>query len=299
MDPGNPPAPGTALTPQLFDFFDNDDDGLIEPNVGDTVLRPGSDPEIFDEITSVWRGDTITVTMGGSTVTITGTTFYIAGQPAIFTPTDGTILDDAIFQSSTFVTGSTNLPVGDLGPPCFTPGTRIATPEGERLVETLRPGDLVLTRDHGAQQLLWIGSRTVDGTGRRAPILFKDGAIENNGDFAVSPNHRMLVTGWRAQLLFGEDDVLVPAKALVDGRKIRVARRQSVTYLHLLFRDHEILFSNGVPTESYFIGHLAHGSEADTRAEVLELFPELSRAMDEQTVAYPTIGLRDARALHA
>ncbi|MCP1170321.1 Hint domain-containing protein, partial [Limimaricola sp. ASW11-118] len=33
-------------------------------------------------------------------------------------------------------------------------GTRIATPLGERAVETLRPGDLVLTRDHGFQPLL-------------------------------------------------------------------------------------------------------------------------------------------------
>ena len=45
---------------------------------------------------------------------------------------------------------------------CFTAGTRIRMADGgEARVETLRPGDLVWTLDHGPQPLRWRGSRTV------------------------------------------------------------------------------------------------------------------------------------------
>lgn len=44
---------------------------------------------------------------------------------------------------------------------CFLSGTLIATPDGEVPVETLRAGDLVLTRDHGAQPLVWTSHSAV------------------------------------------------------------------------------------------------------------------------------------------
>ncbi|MEX3017261.1 Hint domain-containing protein [Gymnodinialimonas hymeniacidonis] len=296
IDPFNGVTPGSTLTPQIFDFFDNDDNGIIQPNAGDTVLQPGSDPEVFNEITAVWYGDSVTVLIGGVEVEIFGATFYITGQPAIFTPYDGTILQSAEFVRSNGITPSTELPVGELGPPCFTPGTMIDTPDGARAVEALRPGDVVLTEDHGPQELLWIGSRTVRGTGRYAQVVFEDGAIGNTGELAVSPQHRMLVEGWRAELLFAADRVLVPAIALVNETSIRRVETDSVTYIHLLFRDHEIVRANGVPTESYFIGHLAAPQERATRTEVLELFPELKASMDELTMAYPALRVQEARA---
>ncbi len=296
IDPFNDVTPGTILTPQIFDFFDNDDNGIIQPNAGDTVLQPGSDPEVFNEITAVWYGDSVTVLIGGVETEIFGATFYISGQPAIFTPYDGTILESAEFVRSNGITPSTELPVGELGPPCFTPGTMIATPGGEQAVETLRPGDLVLTEDHGAQELLWIGSRTVRGQGRYAHVVFDDGAIGNTGRLAVSPQHRMLIEGWRAELMFAAERVLVPAIALVNGTSVRRVETESVTYIHLLFRDHEMLWANGVPTESFFIGHLAKPEEQATRSEVLELFPELKDAVDELTIAYPALRVREASA---
>ena len=44
---------------------------------------------------------------------------------------------------------------------CFTLGTAIATFEGERAVEDLAPGDRVVTRDHGVQEVRWVGRRTI------------------------------------------------------------------------------------------------------------------------------------------
>jgi Hint domain len=267
MDPGNPPAVGTNLTVQNYDFVDTDDNGFIQPNVGDTANGA--------EVTSVWVDDTITVIMNGSTVTITGVTFYLDGQPAIFTPTDGTVLSDATFQSSTYVVSSTQIDVGDFGPPCFTPGTMIETDRGARAIEALQPGDLVLTRDNGCQPVLWISSRTVPARGRFAPVVFAPGALGNPVALAVSPQHRMLITGWQAELFFGEEEVLVPAKHLVNGDTIRQIEAPEVTYIHLLFVDHEIVMAGGVPSESYFLGHALREDRNGARAELRALFPEL------------------------
>ena len=281
IDPGNPPSVGTTLTVQDYSFVDDDDNGLIEPNVGDTANGV--------DVTSVWKDDTITVTMGGSTVTITGVTFYLDGQPAIFTPTDGTVLSDATFQSSTYVNTSTQIPVGDFGPPCFTPGTYVETEDGPRLIETLVPGDLVLTRDRGLQPLLWVSQRTVQAQGRFAPIVFAPGAIGNTDKLVVSPQHRVLITGWRAELFFGTDEVLVAAKHLVNDTTIQQEEGGEVTYINLLFDDHEIVMAGGVPSESYFLGHALNENQPQIRAELMALFPELEGYAASAMPARPLI----------
>ncbi|MCX8225325.1 MAG: Hint domain-containing protein, partial [Sulfitobacter sp.] len=43
--------------------------------------------------------------------------------------------------------------------PCFTTGTRIATPKGERKVEDLEVRDLIVTRDNGLRENRWTGAR--------------------------------------------------------------------------------------------------------------------------------------------
>ncbi len=104
---------------------------------------------------------------------------------------------------------------------CFAAGTRIATPGGEVPIEHLHPGDLVLTHDHGPQPLVWTGHRRVFARGALSPITFAAGVLGNQRALTVSPQHRMLVTGWRAELMFGEPSVLVRAKDLVDGDRVR------------------------------------------------------------------------------
>lgn len=281
MDPGNPPAAGTALNWASFDYIDNDDDGFIRPNMGDTFNGV--------EVTSVWYNDVITVNVPGvGNVTITGVTFYLAGQPAVFTPTDGTVLENATFVSSTWVYTSTEIVLTDFGPVCFALGTKIETVAGALCIETLRAGDQVLTRDHGAQPILWIGRQTIEATGDFAPIRFLKGAIGNSDVLEVSPEHRILVTGWQAELLFGVDEVLVAAKHLVNGDTIFAHKSPSVDYFHLLFEDHEIIISEGVASESYLPGHALNRRESAVQAEILGLFPDIEGQCARDTTRYWT-----------
>ena len=160
---------------------------------------------------------------------------------------------------------------------CFTPGARILTPRGLRAIETLGVGDQVLTRDHGMQPIRWIQSRTVPATGRLAPIRIRPGVIQGQqADLVVSPQHRMLIQGHRAELLFGETEVLVAAQHLIDDR---LAVRESggeVTYLHIMFDQHEVIYAEGAPTESYHPGDYSIAAIHDAaRAELFDIFPTL------------------------
>ncbi|WP_425040210.1 Hint domain-containing protein [Primorskyibacter sp. S187A] len=285
MDPANPPAVGSTLTPVTGTYVDNDDNGFIRPGEGDTFNG--------GVVTSVWENDTITVIMNGSTVTITGVTFYVAGQPAVFTPTDGTVLSNAQFVSSTFVTTSTEVDVDDFGPVCFTPGTLIDTPHGRRPIDVLRTGDLVLTRDNGAQPVRWISRQTTRAAGVFAPVEFDIGSLGNSEVLRVSQQHRMLLSGWRAELYFGLSETLVAAKHLVNGQNVHLRPGGLVTYIHLLFEDHEIITGGGIASESYFPAHAAEREPASM--EIRALFPDFPRRAPLRPVARPVLRRFEAR----
>ena len=159
---------------------------------------------------------------------------------------------------------------------CFTEGTAIMTPSGERRVETLKAGDLVVTLDNGPQRIRWIGTKTVRASGSLAPIRFLKGTIGNHRDLLVSPQHRMIVGGYLSQLHFGEPEVLVAAKSLVDDFSATVDYGGMVTYVHMLFDRHEIVLANGAPSESFFPGNQGLDTLSDpSRDEIFRLFPEL------------------------
>lgn len=292
MDPSAPPGAGTPLTVQQLDLVDWQNNAVINTNNNNGDRIDGSD------IRQMYPGDTITVIMRGQTVTITGVTFYLADGRVLFTPTDGTRLFDATFQSSTFVNTQGGLPVGAFSPPCFTPGTRIRTPGGDMPVETLAAGDLVDTLDRGPQRLRWTGRRKVDGTGGFAPVRIAQGALGNRRALVVSPQHRMLITGWRAELLFGEPEVLVAAIHLVGWPGIERAPVPEVDYCHLLFADHEVIFAEGAPTESFHPGSILMEADRALYAEIVSIFPELA-ACDPESVsaARPVLAGREARVL--
>ncbi|WP_300533385.1 Ig-like domain-containing protein [uncultured Mameliella sp.] len=171
--------------------------------------------------------------------------------------------------------------------PCFTPGTLIATPEGERLVEELNVGDRVITRDNGIQEIKWVGRKDLTGfdLARKPhfkPILIQQGALGNNlpeHDMLVSPNHRVLVANDKTALYFEEREVLVAAKHLTGLDGVDEVEANGVAYIHVMFDSHEVILSNGAWTESFQPGDYSlKGIGNAQRQEILELFPELEHA---------------------
>jgi Hint domain len=185
---------------------------------------------------------------------------------------------------------------------CFTHGTLIDTPDGPRLIEALQPGDLVTTLNNGSQPLRWVGVRQVSRHEMLAhpayhPVLFEPGTMGNNRPLLVSPQHRMLLNDWRAQVYFGEDHVLVAAKAMVNGKTIRqVVPDAGVTYCHLLFDRHEVILAEGALSESFHPGETGLGGLDDAqRREIEALFPLL--ALETRRTAFPIVRTAEARAL--
>lgn len=135
---------------------------------------------------------------------------------------------------------------------CFARGTRIATPDGERRVESLRAGDTVLVAEHGdtrPTRIRWVGQRRLDLAAHprpelAAPIRILAGALGANlptRDLLVSPDHALLLDGR-----------LVRAKLLVNGMTVVQERSvAAVTYHHIELDDHAILLAESVPAESY------------------------------------------------
>ena len=160
---------------------------------------------------------------------------------------------------------------------CFTHGTLIETDQGERPIEDLAAGDMVLTMDRGYQPIRWIGSSKRPATGDLAPILIRKGALGNSRDLRVSPQHRMLLQGWQAEMLFGEEEVLTTAKSLVNDHSVVREEGGEVEYFHMLFDTHEIIYAEGVPSESFHPGEQGWKAlDQATRDEILTLFPELA-----------------------
>jgi hypothetical protein len=170
---------------------------------------------------------------------------------------------------------------------CFTPGTRILTPSGAVPVESLRAGDLVQTKDSGAQPIRWTGSRHMTGARlfampRLRPVRIRAGAFgigEPDEEITVSPEHRMVLRGAVARALFNTPEVLVAARDLINGDSVVLdTKARSVTYHHLLLPRHEVLFANGLETESFHPANTALSTLGATdRARLLQEMPQIGR----------------------
>lgn len=190
--------------------------------------------------------------------------------------------------------------------PCFTAGVRLMTAKGQRPVEKLAVGDLVETADNGLQPVRWIGTRTLDAVDLAAapnlrPARIAKGALGGGlpkRDLLVSPQHRMLVRSDIAQSMFGAAEVLVAAKHLVGLEGVSIADDVTeVTYVHVLFDRHEVVFAEGARSESLFMGAEALHSVGETaQAEILALFPDLANGAAVQG-ARPFLTGRQGRDL--
>ena len=157
---------------------------------------------------------------------------------------------------------------------------------------------LVNTMDEGAQPIRWIGGASVAGVSANAPVRIKRGAIGNVRDLWVSQNHRVLVSGARAELLFGESQVLVAAKHLVNDNTIRIVPCETIEYWHFLFDRHQIIFAEASPVESLYPGRQSLNAITPIeRDEIVALFPELERDDNNYDLSRCTLKRFEVQAL--
>lgn len=142
----------------------------------------------------------------------------------------------------------------EVGCVSFSRGTHITMASGEqRAIEDLRVGDMVLTRDDGAQQVHWIGASTVRAVGEFAPIRIKAGTLHNENDLRVSPDHRLFIYQRSDALGAGRNEVLVRARHLVNGDTVVQEDGGFVDYFQLLFDTHQIIYAEGIAAETLLV----------------------------------------------
>ena len=258
------PGPGGAISWTFALISEN-----LITNVSDT------DGDGLTEGVDVWDR---TATYTGRTIDFGGETFAIFLLPddgtgdgdrhiIPYNPADG--IDLAPLASGGASTGYT--PTGALVFNCFATGTTILTPDGERAIETLKPGDRVVTHDGRSTPAIWVARQTVANPrgvelGRK-PVRIDAGALGPD-----LPNRPLTVTGDHA-LLFG--DMLVNAGTLAeDGTPIRFAPLSEMptkfVWWHVELENHEVVLANGgVPAES-FIDYVGR-SGFDNYDEYLDL----------------------------
>ncbi|MGR3792954.1 Hint domain-containing protein [Vannielia sp. SX4] len=219
----------------------------------------------------------VAVSAGQSVTLQTGQTITLNADGTLDVTSDGDTEEIVFTYAIEDASGETDTGFIKLDQvPCFVAGTLIATPSGEVPVESLQPGDMVLTHDDGPQPLRWIGRRTVPALGSMAPIHIRAGTFGPHRALTISPLHRLMIRDPLAELMFGDGEVLVAAKELVGGAAVTRLEGGEVEYVHLLFDRHQVIFSEGLPTESFLPGgQMQHSFEAEIVEEICTIFPEL------------------------
>lgn len=171
--------------------------------------------------------------------------------------------------------------------PCFVEGSLIRTAQGPRPVQTLRPGDLLETLDHGPRPILWIGHRRADAAHldlrpQDRPIRLAAGALGPGRparDLRVSPQHRVLLRSAIAARMLGSEETLVAARHLIGQPGISVQTDdRPVTYWHILMDRHEVIEAEGAWTESLYPGPVALRAFSPAQvAQIHALLPDLAQ----------------------
>ncbi len=187
-------------------------------------------------INPVWsgtpKGGTLTINDG----TVASTSLFLTG-----------IQNGATFSVESDAGGGTVISTDNV--PCFAAGTRVRTERGDRLVEGLEVGDIVLTgKDRRKATIVWLGYRHVSARRhphpenvwpvRIAAEALADGVPAR--DVWLSPEHAVFLHG-----------VLVPARHLINGATIRQIAVPEITYWHVELAEHALLTTEGMLSESY------------------------------------------------
>lgn len=299
----------TVMTPE--DTVLSSDLGLSETTTVSTFLV-GSTSYNAGDIASRTEGD-LQINADGTYLFTPTANYNGPGPVTTYTTVDATDPDNAETASLVIEVA----PVAEVIPacltspippiPCFVEGALIKTAYGEVAVEDLKVGDLVQTFDHGLQPLRWVGRRHLDArelaeNENLRPIrICKTVVGAENGvrDLVVSPQHRILIASKVAERMFDSTEVLVAAKHLLVIEGVNVAYDlEEVTYLHILFDNHEIVYAGGILSESLYLGHQVQLSLAtDGWEEIRILFPEVTSPNFIPTSCRQIIGGKQAKKL--
>jgi len=196
----------------------------------------------------------------------------------------------------------TSFSADNTGVVCFAQGTAIRTPRGDIAVEDLRPGDLIWTQNNGVQPLVWAGRTEVAlsvgqvETGR-TPIRIKPEQNSRFDALLVSPQHCLLMLRPDGSAVF------VRARHLAEETRLAsfAKGRTSVAYHHLFFERHEILFSNGRLSESFYPGPMAltlmDPSELRSFRRATSSWPESPNGLEYGATAALVLRRREVRVL--
>jgi hypothetical protein len=168
---------------------------------------------------------------------------------------------------------------------CFAEGTRIRTPAGERAVETLVAGDVVITVDGTTKPVQWVGYRAVDCSSHPAPASIMPirvaahafGPGQPARDLYLSPDHALFLEG-----------VLIPVKYLINGDSIVQVARPHVTYYHVELGEHDVIFAENLPAETYLeTGQRAAFANGGT---VIQVHPRFAPAESDAQLLWAALG---------
>jgi hypothetical protein len=311
-DAGNDTVYGDAGNDHVYGGDGNDlmyggegNDSIYGGATGNDSLSGGNDADHFF---GCHAGQTVDGGEGGydhDTFDLTGAgPLHIIYDPA--NPENGTV--NFFDPTDHHITGTMTFTNIENVTPCFTPGTLIATPRGEVAVENLRPGDRIITRDNGMQEIAWVGRRDLGwadlvSASHLKPILVQAGSLGHDlpeRDMMVSPNHRLLVANDRTALYFDEHEVLVAAKHLISGQGVQAIDAAGISYIHFMCERHEVVLSNGAWTETFQPGDFTlKGMGNAQRSEIFDLFPELKTVtgLENYSAARKTLKRHEAALL--
>lgn len=173
----------------------------------------------------------------------------------------------------------TDLMLADLLCLSFARGTMITLADGaQRPIEALHPGDPILTRDHGRQPIRWIGHARLRAVGAFAPVVISAGTLGNGGDLILSQHHRVFL--YQRQKLPGlsTSELLVQARHFVDEDLVYLRTGGFVDYFSLVFDQHEIIYAEGIPSESLMVNDATvNRLPPEIAADVKTKFPGLTQ----------------------
>lgn len=278
--------PGGTVTAGDTITFTQPTDHVIQITDNDTTLIDGTDDRddedttqtaiVYDEFGAVETSgqvqprEELTLSDGTNTYFMTrlfiassNSYYYIFHDPAPLLGVQYTVTNVASPNATDYSELST------AGVVCFTAGTLIATPDGDRRVEALQAGDMVTTLDRGPQPILWIGRRRVNWHEMKRTKGLRPFMVRANifgpgcpaTDTQLSRQHRILLT---AQMVshpkIGREGAFAPVHTLTDIAGIEeLCPAAGTTYFHILTKDHNILWANGMASESLLLTAYSNG----------------------------------------